>query len=93
MNAERTFWEKATAIHAYCLRGAFRGGDRYARHWYDLDRLQAVGVASKALENRALAQDYRKMQEVGLLQSDAIAFDELMACLMHLQDQANVRSG
>ena len=27
MMAERTFWEKATAIHAYCLRGVFRGGD------------------------------------------------------------------
>ena len=27
MKAERTFWEKATAMHVYCLRGEFRGGD------------------------------------------------------------------
>ncbi|KUP94034.1 nucleotidyl transferase AbiEii/AbiGii toxin family protein [Tritonibacter horizontis] len=132
MMAERTFWEKATAIHAYCMRG----GDRYARHWYDLERLQAVGIAARALEDKtlaqdvakhkqhffretdragatinyadavsgslclipegapleALAQDYQKMQEAGLLQSDAIAFDDLMARLMDLQDQANKRA-
>ncbi|KZX95603.1 MULTISPECIES: nucleotidyl transferase AbiEii/AbiGii toxin family protein [unclassified Sulfitobacter] len=121
---------------AYCLRGAFRGGDRYARHWYDLDRLQAVGIAARALEDKplaqdvakhkqhffretdragatinyadavsgslclipegvaleALAQDYQKMQEAGLLQSDSIAFDDLIARLMVLQDRANNRA-
>lgn len=55
MAAERTFWEKATAIHAFCLRGTFRGGDRYARHWYDLDCLDQIGIAQKAFEDRALA--------------------------------------
>ncbi|WP_176828157.1 hypothetical protein [Ruegeria marina] len=43
------------------------------------------------MENKAVAQDYRKMQEAGLLESDAIAFDDLMARLMDLQDQANAR--
>ena len=57
MTAERTFWEKATAIHAYCLRGAFRGGDRYARHWYDLDCLDQIGIAENALNDRVLAND------------------------------------
>jgi len=33
--AERTFWEKATAAHVYCLQGRLRG-ERYSRHWYDL---------------------------------------------------------
>jgi hypothetical protein len=32
MRAERTFWEKATAIHVFCKQGEFRGGDRFARH-------------------------------------------------------------
>ena len=31
MRAERTFWEKATAIHVFCAQGEFRGGDRYAQ--------------------------------------------------------------
>ena len=26
MRAERTFWEKATAIHVFCAQGEFRGG-------------------------------------------------------------------
>jgi Nucleotidyl transferase AbiEii toxin, Type IV TA system len=57
MRAERTFWEKATAIHAYCLRETFRGGDRYARHWYDLDCLDQVGIAAAAISDRDLASD------------------------------------
>ncbi|MBT9459747.1 MAG: nucleotidyl transferase AbiEii/AbiGii toxin family protein, partial [Burkholderiaceae bacterium] len=39
MRAERTFWEKATAIHVFCAQGVFRGGDRFARHWHDVTRL------------------------------------------------------
>ena len=135
MNAERTFWEKATAIHAYCLRGAFRGGDRYARHWFDLDCLDHIGIADGALNDRALAtdvaehkqhffretdsagvvvdyeaavmgslclvpkgeplkaleEDYGKMIEAGLLQSDAVSFGELMNRLTKLQNRANAR--
>ena len=63
MSAERTFWEKATAIQAYCLRGTFRGGDRYARHWYDLDCLNHVGIAPKALDDRELGEDVAKHKQ------------------------------
>jgi hypothetical protein len=56
MRAERTFWEKATAIHVYCIRGAFRGGDRYARHWHDPSRLDAAGIANGAIADRNLAE-------------------------------------
>jgi len=133
MIAERTFWEKATAIHAYCLRGAFRGGDRYARHWYDLDCLDQIGIAQSAFDDRALAaavaehkqhffrendkdgdvidyaaavsgslclvppeeplealaHDYRKMIDAGLLRTDAIDFSDLMERLADLQSRAN----
>ena len=133
MRAERTFWEKATAMHAYCLKGVFRGGDRFARHWYDIDCLDRIGIAQNALDDRGLAsdvarhkqvffrendasgnsidyhdavtgslflipvgdaldalkQDYLKMLEAGLLEREAIAFDELIARLAGLQDRAN----
>ena len=56
MCAERTFWEKAMAIHVYCARGQFRGGERFSRHWHDLSRLHDVGVAARAIADRALAQ-------------------------------------
>lgn len=56
MRAERTFWEKATAIHVFCAQGAFRGGDRFARHWHDVTRLDTAGFAEAAIADRALAQ-------------------------------------
>jgi hypothetical protein len=35
MKVARTFWEKATAAHVYCLQGKAKG-ERYSRHWHDL---------------------------------------------------------
>ncbi|ACM32793.1 nucleotidyl transferase AbiEii/AbiGii toxin family protein [[Acidovorax] ebreus] len=55
MRAERTFWEKATAIHVFCAQGVFRGGERFARHWHDVTRLDAAGFADAAIADRALA--------------------------------------
>ncbi|MET0962639.1 MAG: nucleotidyl transferase AbiEii/AbiGii toxin family protein [Noviherbaspirillum sp.] len=56
MRAERTFWEKATAIHVFCAQGAFRGGDRFARHWHDLARLDTAGFADAAIANRMIGK-------------------------------------
>ncbi|WP_409408865.1 nucleotidyl transferase AbiEii/AbiGii toxin family protein [Acidithiobacillus ferriphilus] len=56
MRAERTFWEKATAIHVFCAQGEFRGGDRFARHWHDVTRLDAAGFADAAIADKALAR-------------------------------------
>jgi len=56
MRPERTFWEKATAMHAYCANGAFRGGNRFARHWHDITRLDAAGIANVAIADMNLAQ-------------------------------------
>lgn len=56
MRAERTFWEKATAIHVFCAQGEFRGGDRFARHWHDVVRLDASGYADAAIADKALAR-------------------------------------
>lgn len=56
MRAERTFWEKATAMHVFCIQGAYRGGDRFARHWHDVTRLNATGFADLAIADRALAK-------------------------------------
>lgn len=56
MRAERTFWEKATAIHVFCAQGEFRGGDRFARHWNDVTRLDAADFAAAAIADKALAR-------------------------------------
>ncbi len=54
MHAERTFWEKATAIHVFCLQERLRG-DRFARHWHDVARLDEAGLADAAIADRDLA--------------------------------------
>jgi Nucleotidyl transferase AbiEii toxin, Type IV TA system len=54
MSAERTFWEKATAIHVFCTQGRMRG-ERFARHWYDIVKLDKAGYVDLALKDRALA--------------------------------------
>ena len=54
MRVERTFWEKATAAHVYCLQGRLRS-ERFARHWYDLTQLEGAGLAQRALADRETA--------------------------------------
>lgn len=56
MAAERTFWEKATAIHAFCKQGRLRS-DRLARHWYDIAALAGTTYAEAAINDRELARD------------------------------------
>jgi predicted nucleotidyltransferase component of viral defense system len=50
--AERTFWEKATILHA--LHHGTKMRDRMSRHYYDTYILAQKGVADKALQNVAL---------------------------------------
>ena len=53
--AERTFWEKATAAHVYCLQGRLRG-NRYSRHWYDLAALAKTTHFASAASDHELAR-------------------------------------
>ncbi len=132
MHAERTFWEKATAIHVFCLQERLRG-ERFARHWHDIARLDDAGIATRALEDRrladevarhksmffrelaadrtvidygsavrgalrlvpealarkALADDYDRMLQVGLLHEQAEPFDLLMERCQQIAQRAN----
>lgn len=132
MHAERTFWEKATAIHVFCRQERLRG-DRFARHWHDVVRLDeaefsAAAFADRDLANavarhktmffaekaadrsiidyaaavtgglqlvpagdgaKALAEDYARMVEDGLLLEDAEPFDALMAQCADITARAN----
>lgn len=57
MDPKRTFLEKASAIHVACRRGRWGSGEgeRYSRHWYDLDRLARAGIGEAAIRDRPLA--------------------------------------
>ena len=70
MLAERTFWEKATAIHVFC-RQERRRGERLSRHWHDLARLDEAGIAANALADRALALSVARHKAVFFVENDA----------------------
>jgi len=53
--AERTFWEKATLLHAEAHRAADKPMPaRHARHYHDLARMASKPVAERALADAAL---------------------------------------
>lgn len=136
MHAERTFWEKATAIHVFCLQERLRG-DRFARHWHDVVRLDEAGFAAAAFADRelanavarhkamffaekaadrsqidyasavngslqlvpagdgatALAEDYARMVDDGLLLDEAEPFETLMKRCADITARANSAVG
>jgi hypothetical protein len=50
LSAERTFWEKATLLHAEAHKPLDKpSGDRLSRHYYDVARLYQSPVGAKAL--------------------------------------------
>jgi hypothetical protein len=55
MHAKRTIWEKATAIHVFCLQERLRG-ERFSRHWHDIVRLDEIGIADSAIADCDLAK-------------------------------------
>ncbi|MCY3698846.1 MAG: nucleotidyl transferase AbiEii/AbiGii toxin family protein [Gemmatimonadetes bacterium] len=70
MLPERTFWEKATAVHVYCLQ-ARRRGERWSRHWHDLARLDDAGIAARALANRELALSVARHKAMFFRENDS----------------------
>jgi predicted nucleotidyltransferase component of viral defense system len=55
LSVERTFWEKATLLHAEYYRTAGKiMPERLSRHYYDLSQLIVSGVAKTALTDLAL---------------------------------------
>jgi hypothetical protein len=70
MAAERTFWEKATAAHVYCLQGRLRG-ERYSRHWYDLAALAKTPHFDAAASDRELARQVAVHKSMFFSEKDA----------------------
>jgi hypothetical protein len=55
MLPQRTFWEKATAVHVLCAKGI--KGDRISRHWHDLVKLDDADYAKTAFDDKELAKE------------------------------------
>lgn len=72
MLPQRTFYEKATAVHVYCLQEKPEA-ERFSRHWHDIVRLDSTGYAKKALENTKLADEVAAHKSVFFRENDASA--------------------
>ena len=70
MLAERTFWEKATAVHVFCRQRRDRG-ERLSRHWHDLVRLDDAGFAERALADTDLALSVARHKATFFRERDA----------------------
>ena len=60
MAISRIFWEKATAIHVYCLQGREKLAERFSRHLHDLACLREKGYASEAFAAKDVAETVAK---------------------------------
>lgn len=70
MKAERTFWEKATAAHVYCLQGRMRG-ERYSRHWHDLAAFTKSPLLQLAVRDHDLARQVAQHKNLFFIEKDA----------------------
>lgn len=86
MLVERTFWEKATAIHVFSRRARHRG-NRLSRHWHDLVRLDDGGYVEKALADRELACAVARHKAIFFREKDVEGnwIDYMAAVTGHLQ--------
>jgi hypothetical protein len=74
MRPERTFWEKATAIHVFCADGQFRRGERFSRHWHDITRLDKAGFVDAAIADRAVGRAVVKHKGMFFVEKDSQGF-------------------
>lgn len=68
---ERTFWEKATLLHALCHKGIREDRNRDSRHWYDLSLLATHECGLRAIPDRDLLADVVQLKKVFYQQGSA----------------------
>ena len=87
MRPERTFWEKATAIHVFCLGGRLRGDGRVSRHWHDIVALDHTRHAAAAIAEHDLADRVARHKNAFFREKDGSGrfIDYIDAVRGHLQ--------
>ncbi len=95
MRAERTFGEKATAIHVYCKQGRFRGAERFARHWHDITRLGESGIATLAIADGEVARAVARHKSIFFAERDSrgpIDYHEAVSGALQLVPDGEARA-
>lgn len=76
LGAERTFWEKATILHALFHQPLDKPlQPRLSRHYYDLVKLHLAGIGPKALANLSLLENVAQHKSV-FFRSGSARYDE-----------------
>jgi hypothetical protein len=89
---ERTYWEKATLIHAECNRKNVKANaERLSRHWYDLFQLSRSDIGSAALKNTTLLEEVVDQKQV-LYPSGWAKYDDCLGSLRLIPDNPSVKS-
>jgi hypothetical protein len=70
IESEMHFMSRCFDIHVFCLQGEL-GGERFARHWYDLVQLNKAGIVDAALKDRNLANSVAAHKSVFFPEKDA----------------------
>jgi hypothetical protein len=71
LKMERTFWEKATAIHVFCKQVRMRG-DRFSRHWYDITQLAKTERIQKSLPNKEWLRQVVRHKSIFFVEKNTI---------------------
>jgi len=89
---ERTYWEKATLIHAECNReNAKANAERLSRHWYDLFQLNRSEFGSAALSNTELLEEVVNQKNV-LYPSGWAKYNDCLGSLRLIPDDSSLKS-
>ena len=87
LSAERTFWEKATILHAEFHRPAEKPmPERFSRHYYDFCLLIQKGVADEATKQLDLLERVAKHKEL-FFKSSWAKYKEAAKGTLHLAPQ------
>lgn len=94
MSVARTFWEKATATHVYCVQGRIRG-ERYARHWHDLAAIMRSTHFDAVVKDREVAQAVAEHKSHFFSEKDAagntIDYFAAVAGALHVAPEGDAR--
>jgi hypothetical protein len=89
---ERTYWEKATLIHAECNRKNVKANaGRLSRHWYDLFQLNRSEIGSAALNNPKLLEEVVNQKNV-LYPSGWANYNDCLGNLRLIPDGQSLKS-
>lgn len=89
---EKTYWEKATLIHAECNRkNVNANAERLSRHWYDLSQLNRSEIGSLALNNLELLEEVVKQKNV-IYYREWAKYADCLGSLRLIPDETSVRA-